>query len=333
MRWLGHAWFVALGVSMVLAGCRAQVGGPDDAGDMATDDMHVDDGDMEPPDLLNIDAACAGPAAPENCSNGCDDDHNGYIDADDPACSTQVLVTMQNLTPSLYRLILDPMPHLSAIDNNGVGNGGMAFLDQSLVPNTAFLVFTSGVSIRKLTLSPSGTGTVSNYTPPAAMQFPTRDVCTFNNELIVLERGNPSVLHRFMPDGQTQISTVSIPNVLATSCASDGQLLYVSVHPTLPGNNSQFLAFDSTYLQQGSPIDMPAGIVNYGSAGSFDRCLDFAWSPKSGFWGLFVLSTDFSQPANDNTMNGGQLFPFAMDGGSGAPVDAGVFYGVGGFKP
>jgi hypothetical protein len=327
---------------MVLAGCRAQVGGPDDAGDMATDDMHVgDDGDMGGVDLLSDDGACSGAPGPEICNNNCDDDRNGYIDGDDPACSTQLLVTTQTMSSTLSRLILDPMPHLATVDGNMVGNGGMAFLDHGFLPNTAFLVFTSGVSIRKLTLSPSGTGTASNYTPPAAMQFPTRDVCTFNNELIVLERGNPSVLHRFMSDGQTPLGTVSInlptdlgiTTPLATSCASDGKLLYVSVHDTLPGTTSTFLAYDSNYQLVGNPSPMPAGIASYGGAGSFDRCLDFAWSAKSGFWGVFVLSTDFSQPANDNTMSGGQLFPFGMDGGSGAPVDAGVFYGVGQFMP
>ena len=63
-------------------------------------------------------ACCAG--GPEVCGNGCDDDRNGYIDDDDPACTTQILVTLSLGTPALWRLILEPTPHVVVLDGNPV---------------------------------------------------------------------------------------------------------------------------------------------------------------------------------------------------------------------
>jgi len=323
---------VALGVSLLVCGCRAEVGGPDDLGVDAGDDLTV-------VDLSDVDLTGGGdgPGCPimsaEICKNGCDDDRNGYTDDDDPACTTQLVVTTQTASPSLSRLILDPAPHLAILDTHMVNNGGMAFVDRQLAPATAYVVFTSGMSIERLVLMmPSMMGTVTNnMTMPA---FTTRDVCAFNGDLIVVERGLPSVLHRFKPDGASPINTVSLGNVLATSCASDGKLLYVAVHDTTVGNPSTFIAFDTSFAQQGGAIAMPSGIANFGANG-LDRCIDFAYSPRAGFWGLFVnAAVDYSnQPLNDNVMSSGQLFPFAFDGGSGPPVDAGVYHGVGSFIP
>jgi hypothetical protein len=316
---------LALGVS--LAGCKAEVGTPDDLGDDAGDLSVSDDGDAGDD---GGDAGSCPVLSYEICNNNCDDDRNGYTDADDWQCTTQFIATLQPGSTSLSRLILEPMPQLQAFDGNPVSAGGMALLDRNLASNVVFLVFTGGNVIERLTLSSSGPGMISSFTPTP--KYPTRDVCRFNGELVVVERNVPSVLHRYMPDGQTQISTVSLGSVLATSCASDGNLLYVAVHDTALSPTT-FQAYDSSYLQQAAAIPLPAGIASYG--GGLDRCLDFAWSQRSGFWGLFVQSSTAlpSNPLNDNQMSGGLLFPFAFDGGSGAPVDAGMLYGVGGFAP
>ena len=76
-----------------VAGCRATAEGPPDlAADMATGGGD----DLAGEDLATADMDCA--VGPEVCGNGCDDDRNGYTDADDPACTSQMLVTLATAT-------------------------------------------------------------------------------------------------------------------------------------------------------------------------------------------------------------------------------------------
>src|SRR5256885_2806154 len=94
-------------------------------------------------DMAMADMACA--VGPEVCGNGCDDDRNGYTDDDDPACTSQMLVTfttqtMTTQSPQLWRLILEPKPHVAILDGNPVDSGGMSTLSGAFSP-AAFLAY------------------------------------------------------------------------------------------------------------------------------------------------------------------------------------------------
>src|SRR5581483_4853564 len=194
-------WAVAL---LVCVGCRAEVNPAADLGtDFATQmvDFSVDDGfDFGPADLF-----CSG-VMPEVCGNGCDDDKNGYTDADDPACSPQLLPSVYSAsTLPLYRMLLQPMAKTLVLDTGLVRSSVFGVADRSLVPGVAFLVDESASSlglIRRLVLTTDGSmGVATDYNP----MFPTRDVCIFNGEVIVVQRAQNSILHRFMSDGKTEI--------------------------------------------------------------------------------------------------------------------------------
>ena len=134
------------------------------------------------------DMACA--VGPEQCGNGCDDDRNGYTDADDPACTPQMLVTfgMTSPSPSLWRLILEPTPHVAVLDGNPVGS---AACRRSTAP------FRRRCSSRS-TPAPSAWRSARSTAPRdhdvqraggMGGWATTRDVCIFNGELIVSMRG------------------------------------------------------------------------------------------------------------------------------------------------
>ncbi len=321
-------WYLAVGLAgLAFGGCRAQVDTPDGGADLAGadggDDLGIDDDGGF--DLASSDLACSGPSVPEICNNGCDDDHNGYADADDPACTPQLLVVPGTTTASapLQRLFLGSTPHLVTLDGNLMADGYFAEYQRAFAP-TAFLTRESSMVLRTLTLAPGGgTGTFTDYAPT----YRGRDVCVFNGELLVVERGPPGVLHRFKPDGTTELGVVSLGAVLATSCASDGKLLYVAVHDTI-GSPSQFLVFDQTLAPvAGSPVAIPGDLLTNG----LDRCLDIAFSQTGVFYGLFVASGGV---LNDAALPGAsQIYPFAFDGGVGAPIDAGLVRAIGEFIP
>jgi hypothetical protein len=296
---------------VLLGGCRARVragdsdGGVDAAvpGDASN---RVDGGGV---DL----GGCA--VGPEICNNGCDDDRNGYTDADDPACTAQLLVTFQMATPSLERLILEPQPHLVVLDGNPVAAQSFALHHRAL-SSDAYSVGENDQHLYRIMLGDGGVaGSPLTYYPHA--------LCTFNGQLIVVERTASSVLHRLKADG-TELGTVPLANLMVTSCASDGNLLYVAAHNPA-GGASQFLLFDSTFTQVGTAA-VPTALASAG----LNHVLAFAWTKKTGtFYGLF--SSDLSSLAD--LQGASQLYPFALDGGSGAPVDAGTLHGVGEFLP
>src|SRR5579863_2842298 len=104
--------------ALLVAGCKAQPLGVHDAAAadqaMSVTDMAMSEADMT---VVSTDMAMCPSGVPEICGNGCDDDNNGYIDDDDPACTTQLLVTMRVGTqPALSRLVLEPTPRLVALD-------------------------------------------------------------------------------------------------------------------------------------------------------------------------------------------------------------------------
>jgi len=302
------------------AGCRATPG-------VSSDDLAVDMGaggdDLAGADFAVADMAC--PVGPEVCGNGCDDDRNGYTDADDPACTSQMLVTLSMGTPALWRLVLEPTPHVAVLDGNPISmNGAMATYDASFAP-AAFVAYEGGTKL--LQRVPIGGGAITEATPAYA----TRDVCVFNGELIVVEQRSQTLggsrLHRFKPDGSTEIMPpVSVMN-LATACSSDGQMLYVATHaPPGPSQIDVFAKSANGPVDSGVVIAMPDALLNAG----YDRIVDLVYVKKGGlFIGLFAMSGG----ATDSTLNGQVMAPFGFDGGVGDFIDGGVWHGVGEFLP
>ncbi len=307
---------------LALAGCRATPAAPteDMAGDMAVPTGGGDDfggGDMAAPDM-----AC--PVGPEICGNGCDDDRNGYTDDDDPACTTQMLVTLAvtplgTKTPALWRLILEPTPHVVVLDGNPVSNGGMPTFNAAFAP-AAFIPYDGSTKVlERRPLGGSATTAMPGYT--------TRDACVFNGELIVVDpRSATSLLHRFKPDGVTEIMPPASVANTASACASDGAHLFVSTHTTVGA--SQICVFNQSAngpVDSGLVLAIPDAMANAG----YTRLIDFAYVKKSGLLiGLFAQPT-----AVDSSLNSQVMAPFGLDGGVGSFVDGGVWHGVGEFLP
>src|SRR4051812_43819990 len=121
----------------IIAGCRATPEAPQD--DMGLD-LSAGGDDLAGDDLAVADLAGC-PVGPEVCGNACDDDRNGFTDADDPACTSQMLVTLSMGSPQLWRLILEPKPHVVVLDGNPIAtNGAMATYDATF-SKAAFLAF------------------------------------------------------------------------------------------------------------------------------------------------------------------------------------------------
>jgi hypothetical protein len=308
--------------AVAVAGCRATpVTPPDDMGvdlAVAADDLAGVDAAVGP------DLACA-VTGTEVCGNGCDDDGNGYVDDDDPACTTQMLVTLTigaEGTPALWRLILEPTPHVAVLDGNPVDQTTMAVYDRAFAP-AAFIAHEGAA--RTLERRPLG-GTATMY----GTSYGLRDACVFNGELIVLEpkklATGSGVLHRFAADGMTELGTVPVADI-ATACSSDGTMLYVASHPN-PGDSviHVFAKGASGPTDTGMTIALPSALLTIG----YTRLVDLVYVKKShSFIGLFAKPGS----AVDSALNGDVMAPFAFDGGVGPFIDGGVWHGAGEFMP
>lgn len=297
----------------------------------ATDDMTVDMAATVHDDLAGTDdlasadlALCA--VGPEICNNGCDDDRNGYTDADDPACTAQLLVTLAVVgaspppTPALWRLILEPTPHVVVLDGNPVPHNGMPTFNRAFSP-AAYIAYDS--STKRLDRRVPG-GASTTFRP----LYTTRDVCVFNGELIVVEPLATSRLHRFLPDGMTEILPPATLVGIAAACASDGNSLFVARQSAV--GPSEIVIFDKgangPVASALPPIPVPDALLGAG----YDRIVDLAYVKKSGlFIGLFA--TGGGSP--DSALNGDVMAPFWADGGSGAWIDGGIWHGAGEFLP
>jgi len=303
-------------LAAVVAGCRATPAAPTDmALDLAgVEDFAVGVGD----DLATADMAC--PVGPEICNNGCDDDRNGYTDADDPACTSQMLVTLALGSPNLSRLILEPTPHTVVLDGNPVLGGGMATHNAAFAA-AAFLSFDAGS--KRIERRPLGGGAITVASPV----YSTRDVCVFNGELIVVQPLSAgSYLHRFSADGATELGKVAVSGI-ASACSSDGKLLYVARYP--PGSHSEIAVYQKSAggpVDTGTVIAMPDALLNAG----YDRLIDLVYVKKGGiFVGLFAVGGATA----DSALDGQVMAPFAFDGGVRPFIDGGVWHGVGEFLP
>lgn len=312
------------GVALVCVACKAQVGSPD-LGSGGGEDLAGADAGV-PPDLAGADLYCT-VKTEEVCGNACDDDQNGWADAEDPICTPQLLVTSHGASFVARRLTLDSLlttSDLEATVHNGVGS-------VSYAPSFAPALFVALETTRQLVRIGIPTGGVGVFDPPGPPAWPSttgiRDVCVFNGELILVERGTsaPSRLHRMMPDGRTEIGVVSLGSTTATACASDGNVLYVAIHDL--ANPSQFTVLDKAFVAQGSPLPMPPALA----ADGYDRCLDLAYVHATRtFYGLFIQSMG---ALNDSVLSADQIHPFGFDGGISAPLDAGKLHGLGEFTP
>jgi hypothetical protein len=313
MRGGGAARAAVAAICLVAAaaGCRATPAGPED---LAVVDLGMGDIAGGTDDL----GGCG--VGPEICGNDCDDDGNGYKDADDPACTPQMLVTLQVGSMELWRLLLSPTPHTVVLDGNPVMGGGMATLDGSFA-RAAFVAFDSSKLLRRV---PIGGGAATSKTT----SWTTRDVCVFNGELIVVQPGAPSKLHRFMSDGQTEIlPTVDVTNI-ASACASDGNALYVARHAA--AGPSEIVVFGKGGANGPVATGMVLPVPDAMAAAGYARLVDLAYVKQSGlFIGLF--STNLSSA--DNMLDGQVMAPFALDGGVGGYIDGGIWHGVGEFVP
>jgi hypothetical protein len=312
-------------VCAAVAGCRAVPAAP--AADMDVDMATSGDSAVVEEDMAMPDMAC--PVGPEQCGNGCDDDRNGYTDADDPACTSQMLVTfgMSSPSASLWRLILEPTPHVAVLDGNPVGIGGMSTLNGAFSP-AAFLAFDA--STKKVEKRPLGGGATTTFNAPggAGGWATTRDVCVFNGELIVVDARPPATtyLHRFMSDLKTEILPPPTLTDLGSACSSDGNQLFVARHSST--GPSEIVVFDKSAngpVATGTVLAIPDSMVNDG----YDRLVDFAYVKKSGvFIGLFQTGG-----SPDSALDSAVMAPFSLDGGVGALIDGGVWHGVGEFLP
>ncbi len=316
----------------MIAGCRATVAEqpadllppPDMAfAPVAAADLSQDDAG---PDMF----VC--PKGAEICDDGCDNDSNGYTDSDDPACTPQLLVTYTSMgadvmgTPALWRLVIDDKPHVEVFDPNPVEPFAMANYNRAFSSMIYLVLYGGGGELDTIV---QGAAPLLNV--PA---FRTRDLCTFNNELIVLEPRatlTTSTLHRLKPDGVTEIlPSVSMTGV-ASACASDGDQLYVAFYqiPT-PSRIEVFTKSDNGPVDTGidAAIPMPPSIVT----SCCDRLVDFAYVKKGGMLiGLFANGS--AGTVGDQFLGGSLMAPFAFDGGVGPAIDAGVWNGVGEFLP
>lgn len=295
-----------------------------------------------PADLLQDDAGpdlfvC--PKGVEICDDNCDNDGNSLVDGDDPACTPQLLVTATTGgnsavgTPQLWRLVLEPKPHTEMVNPNVVPPYAMANYNAAFSLSFYEVLYNGG---GELDIPSPLMGVASLLIVPP---FATRDVCTFNGELIVLEpRSGPpamppqSTLHRMQADGMTEVTPAVVMAGIASACASDGEKLYVSFYevPT-PSQIEVFTKSDTGPKDSGLAINIPSTIVT----SCCDRLFDFAYVKKGGgaFIGLFAKGEDASGLLSDGDLTSGQLMQFDFDGGVGPVYDAGVWNGVGEYLP
>jgi hypothetical protein len=306
MRW----WLVLL-----VAGCKAGVQMPDygPPPDEATPADLVMPDYATPADLTRGPDLC--PMGPENCSDGCDNDGNNYADAEDPACAPIAIAGLSSGEVVRWTLKQPPVFYGFLTLGLGLDPWGAAY-DHSVSPGEAWATWGPPQKrLDRIDVSKMMTTNVENT-------YTARDVCLFQNTVIVVEQGanNSWKVHQLTPNGM-ELGQVML-GAPPAACASDGKTLYVAVHS---GNGpSQFYSFD-IMLKQDVTRAMPG-------LGGLDRCIDFAWTAKAGFYGLFAASGG----AQDFQLAAKEAWPFAMDGGVGVPAllpDGSSVHSLGGFAP
>jgi hypothetical protein len=310
----------ALCLIVAVGACRAQVAAQGDGPIVdlePVEDLAVTEPPdaAPPPDLTPPPPQCPDGSA-EICGNGCDDDGNGYIDGDDPACTAQVVATFEAGSSALTRLALDPL-RPAVLDGHAVPQGAHG----AYAPHVAWIAFDDATRLLRRIDQAAG-GMVSDYSPAYA----TRDVCLFNGEVIVVDPSG--LLHRLDLDGKTergQVTLGSPTTVLLSACATDGKYLYVATH-SVTGMPTQFVVLDASYKTVATAVPLPSALLDQG----YDRCLDFAWTQVHGFYGLFAVS---GGELRDTKLRAQQVTPFAFDGGVGPPIDAGLLHGLGEMIP
>ena len=319
---------VSLLFALCLTGCKAQ---PTEQRDAAVYDLSRSEDfagvDLTGEgDLASSDLRCPIGSA-EICGNGCDDDGNGLVDDEDPACAPHVMATWEGGSTTLTHLALVPPYRTFTLDGNSVPPAAHAVYVRAFAPGVAFVAYDGAtMQLDRITLAPGGApGSVEHINS----SYLTRDVCVFNGELIVVEPGTSLMegkLHRLAADGKTEngfVQPVAWPsNMHLSACASDGQHLYVAEHVgTMP---TQFEELDTSFMPVASPAPIPDQLLNAG----LDRCVDFAFA-RGQLYGLFADSGGLLKDELTPT----ELHAFTFDGGVGPAIDAGALRGLGEYLP
>lgn len=278
-------------------GCRAVAGTPDGTGgpDSATlfDASDHADRAFLPDFEVAPDLGCP-PSATEVCNDGCDNDGNGYADAEDPACAPIALAGQA--AGDAVRFAFTPGT-LAPFLTLAPWSGSIAY--RRAVSPDAWVTH-EAPSMKLERVDPkTGMATIVEST------YYARDVCFFGGNLIVVQPGvSTGTLHQLKPDG-TELGTATVAAGVPAACASDGTLLWVPVHTGMA--RSQLIGFDAQ-LKPATMRAIPPSLAE-------DRCLDLAFT-VAGPYGLFASSGG----VGDVQLSAPQAYPFALDGGVGAPI-------------
>jgi hypothetical protein len=284
-------------------GCRATAATDDGGGgDLTKPEDASDHADHAfLPDFARPgDGSCpAADGGGEICNDGCDNDGNGYIDGEDPGCKPIALAGMAG--GDALRFHLDSGATAPFLSSLGTWSGAVAW--RRAVSPDAWLTYEAPLlMLVRVDLA-------TQMQTPVERGYYARDVCFFGGNLIVVEVSPtmPSgTLHQLKPDG-TELAKFPVAAGAPAACASDGQLLWVPVHNGAA--RSKLQAFDAT-LTPGVSRPIPAALTE-------DRCLDLAFT-RFGLYGLFTVSGG----GVDAALSASAVWPFALDGGVGAPVPA-----------
>jgi hypothetical protein len=295
----------------LLAGCPAQAvpqvdaAVADDAAAVVdaapADDVAVPD-DVAPPDLAPVDA-CAAEAVETSCGDGCDNDGDGWADADDPDCVTAFLLTREPADGILRWRIGD-----SDVVPLHVGTDVQhPALDLAQVGAFGFAVkpgFPPGRGLYRFDPRPDPAPGPENASPIA---YQASDVCLLGGVVVVAERAAPKVHAYAATDLATDLGPVTLSGgTLTRGCASDGTAVYVVLAPAAGPDEIVQL---SAGLAEIARVPLPSGLDVQKT-----RLLDLAYDRRTAlFYGLFTTA---GEP------NTAEVTPFAMGGAAGASVVA-----------
>ena len=293
------------------AGCPAQAVSQVDAA--VPDDVAVVDAPLAedvappedlaaPPDLTPTDTCVAEPVE-TLCGDGCDNDGDGWADADDPDCVTAFLVTREPADGILrWRIGESDVAALHAgtdvqrpaLDLAQVGAYGFA-----IKPG-----FPPGRGLYRFDPLPDPAPGPENASP---ITYQASDVCLLGGLIIVGERGAATVHAYAATDLAIDLGPVTLAGgILTRGCASDGTDAYVVLAPATGPDEIVRL---SSSLAETARLPLPSGLDAQKT-----RLLDLAYDRRTAlFYGLFVAAGEPNTAA---------VTPFTMGGAVGAPVTA-----------
>ncbi|MBI5479690.1 MAG: hypothetical protein HY906_12575 [Deltaproteobacteria bacterium] len=314
----------ALAVAACCAGCPAQAVAPDDAApqpdagqeDVALDVLPPDDA---PPDVPEQTDACPNESPENNCSDGCDNDGDGFTDLDDPDCVTAFLITREPPDGVLRWRVGDPGPVALHPGSSVV----RPLVDAVQLAGAGFAVRRGMAPARGLYRFDPRPDPAPGPTLLFDVGFQASDVCVFAGRVVVTESGGPR-LHEYDPAATVPDGGVVAPlrsatltrGTLVRACAADATDLFAVVG--VPDQPDDIVRLDADLNELGWP-GLPTGL-----AADEKRLLDLAWDRRgSQFYGLFVKQfPPDGGPDAGTESNTLEVTPFVMGGAVGTPVTA-----------